>query len=168
MTLHLGYRPGCIGRIAEMHATYYAQTVGFGVAFEAKVATELAEFCLRYVDGRDGLWLAIAGEMVHGSIAIDGSRHKEAGAHLRWFITSDEVRGKGLGAQLLSTALAFCAARSYHNIHLWTFDELHAARHLYEKHGFTLSRTQRGSQWGKEVNEQLFTLGPVSVIGDRR
>jgi len=33
--------------------------------------------------------------------------------------------------------------------------------HLYEKHGFALSRTQRGSQWGKEVNEQLFTLGGV-------
>ena len=38
MTLHLGYRPGCIGRIAELHALYYASTVGFGVAFEAKVA----------------------------------------------------------------------------------------------------------------------------------
>ena len=34
-----------------------------------------------------------------------------------------------------------------------------AARHLYEKHGFKLVRTQRGSQWGKEVNEQRFVLG---------
>ena len=25
--------------------------------------------------------------------------------------------------------------------------------------GFRLSRSQRGSQWGKEVNEQLFMLG---------
>ena len=157
--IHLGYRPGCIGRVAEMHAAYYSRTVGFGVEFEAKVATELSAFCLRYVEGRDGLWLAVAGDAVHGSIAIDGSRYMQTGAHLRWFITSDEVRGQGLGSRLLGAALDFCKARSYHNIHLWTFDELHAARHLYEKHGFTLSQTQRGSQWGKEMNEQLFTLG---------
>ena len=41
---------------------------------------------------------------------------------------------------------------------LWTFDRLHAARHVYENRGFALTRTQRGSQWGVEVNEQLLTL----------
>ena len=30
-----GYVPGCIGRIAQLHAAYYAQTSGFGVEFEA-------------------------------------------------------------------------------------------------------------------------------------
>jgi GNAT superfamily N-acetyltransferase len=159
MNLHLGYRPGCIGRIAEMHASYYSRTVGFGTLFEAKVATELSEFCLRYVEDRDGLWLATVGDAIHGSIAIDGSRYEEHGAHLRWFITSDESRGKGVGSLLLSTALGFCQSRSYRRVYLWTFDGLHAARHLYEKHGFRLARTQRGSQWGKEVDEQLFTLG---------
>ena len=58
MNLHLGYLPSCIGRVTELHAVYYARTAGFGAAFEAKVAAQLAEFCLRYVDGRDGLWLA--------------------------------------------------------------------------------------------------------------
>jgi len=159
MDLHLGYLPGCIGRIAEMHAKYYAEAAGFGAPFEAKVATELSEFCLRYVEGRDGLWLATDGEFVHGSVAIDGSRAQESGAHLRWFITSDQSRGKGVGAQLLGAALALCKAQAYRKVYLWTFDGLHAARRLYEKHGFRLSRSQRGSQWGKEVNEQIFMLG---------
>jgi hypothetical protein len=48
MNLHHGYLPGCIGRITQLHASYYARTVGFGVPFEAKVATELAQFCLHY------------------------------------------------------------------------------------------------------------------------
>lgn len=122
MNLHLGYLPGCIGRVVEMHATYYAGTVGFGAPFEAKVATELSAFCLR------------------------------------WFIASDESRGKGVGALMLGAALAFCRTKAYRRVYLWTFDGLHAARHLYEKHGFMLARTQRGSQWGKEVHEQLFTL----------
>lgn len=159
MDLHLGYLPGCIGRIAQMHATYYARTAGFGAPFEAKVATELSAFCLRYAEGRDGLWLAADGGVVHGSVAIDGSGVRESGAHLRWFIASDESRGKGVGSQLLGAAMAFCKAKAYRKVYLWTFDGLHAARHLYEKHGFKLARTQRGAQWGKEVDEQLFTLG---------
>jgi GNAT superfamily N-acetyltransferase len=69
---------------------------------------------------------------------------------------SDETRGTGAGAMLLEAAMAFCRAQAYRRVQLWTFDELHAARHLYEKHGFTMNHSQRGSQWGKEVNEQLF------------
>ncbi|GAA6143447.1 GNAT family N-acetyltransferase [Hydrogenophaga sp. 5NK40-0174] len=160
MNIHLGYRPGCIGRVTELHASFYSRTVGFGAPFEAKVAAELAQFCLDYTPGRDGLWLAEQEDgQLHGSIAIDGSHYQASGAHLRWFITSDHSRGNGLGSSLLNAAMDFCKASGYERIYLWTFDELHAARHLYEKHGFRLSRSQRGAQWGKEVNEQMFTLG---------
>ena len=38
MEFRLGYIPGCIGRIARLHADYYARTAGFGIEFEAKVA----------------------------------------------------------------------------------------------------------------------------------
>ena len=106
MNIHLGYRPGCIGRIVELHAGYYARTAGFGVSFEAKVASGLAAFCVDYQEGRDGLWLAEQDGVIHGSIAIDGSHHETAGAHLRWFITSDASRGQGVGAQLLEAAMA--------------------------------------------------------------
>lgn len=156
MNIHFGYRPGCIGRIAQLHAEFYAAATGFGVDFEAKVATELSHFCLGYQEGRDGLWLVMDGARIEGSIAIDGSHAAEHGAHLRWFITSDRTRGAGMGNQLLSAALQFCASQSYRKVFLWTFDELPAARHLYEKHGFHLARTQRGAQWGREVNEQLY------------
>lgn len=159
MEIQRGYRPGCIGRIAELHATFYARAVGFGAPFEAKVATELSGFCLGYNAERDGLWLALDADVVHGSIIIDGSHYAQSGAHLRWFITSDASRGKGVGARLLGAAMDFCKMRNYHKVYLWTFDELHAARHMYEKHGFRLKSTQRGAQWGKEVNEQMFTLG---------
>jgi GNAT superfamily N-acetyltransferase len=162
MNIHLGYRPGCIGRIAELHASFYSRTVDFGVAFEARVATELSQFCLDYTSGRDGLWLAEEDGMLHGSVAIDGAHYPASGAHLRWFITSDASRGKGLGTRLLDAAMAFCEAAGYQRVHLWTFDGLHAARHLYEKQGFRLSRSHRGTQWGKEVNEQLFTWGDAA------
>ena len=79
-------------------------------------------------------------------------------AHLRWFIVSDALRGKGAGSQLLRTALDFCRDCGYGRVYLSTFEGLHAARHLYEKHGFRLVQERRGAQWGREVIEQRFEL----------
>lgn len=159
-TISEGYIPGCIGRITQLHASYYARTSNFGVDFEAKVAIEFAQFCSAYVQGRDGLWLA-CGTDIEGSIAIDGSHAAEDGAHLRWFITSDSLRGKGIGKQLLSRALEFSDRCGYNLVYLWTFSGLGAARHLYESHGFSLQHESPGAQWGTLVNEQRFVRGDV-------
>ena len=156
--LHKGYIPGAIGRIVELHGTYYHRHSGFGSYFESKVAKGLAGFCERFREDRDGLWLAIVSNTIEGSIAIDGSHAATAGAHLRWFITSDAIRGTGAGNALLSTAIEFCRARQYGRIYLDTFEGLNAARHLYEKCGFRLTHQVPGSQWGSKVNEQQFVL----------
>lgn len=155
-TLHHGYLPGAIGRIVALHAGYYSTLVGFGLPFEAKVARELADFCERYDAQRDGLWLALRAGQIEASIAIDGTHAQQDGAHLRWFIASDVMRGTGVGTALLTAAMAFCDARQYRRTYLWTFEGLGAARHLYEKFGFRLAHAQRGAQWGVEVNEQRF------------
>jgi GNAT superfamily N-acetyltransferase len=158
-----GYLPGCIGRVSELHAIYYSQLVGFGLPFEARVAREMAEFCSRYDEQRDGLWLATMDGRVHGSIAIDGLHAHDEGAHLRWFITSDEIRGKGIGTSLIRSAMDFCRAKGYNHIYLWTITGLDAARHLYEKFGFELVLQELGSQWGKEIVEQRFEYQNDSV-----
>ena len=151
-----GYVPGAIGRITELHGTYYHQHTGFGLYFESKVASGLSEFLRRYDSARDGIWLALSDHRIEGSIVIDGVGADAEGAHLRWFIVSDALRGNGAGHKLISTALDFCRMRNYRNAYLWTFEGLNAARHLYEKHGFQMTRQQRGNQWGSEVNEQRF------------
>jgi GNAT superfamily N-acetyltransferase len=156
--IHSGYRTGCIGRIAELHAITYRQLSGFGLQFESKVARELAEFCERYDDERDGLWLAVSQGQVEGSIAIDGLHAGREGAHLRWFIVSDKLRGAGIGKDLLTCATTFCRSKGYKQVYLWTFEGLGAARHLYENFGFRLVEQRPGAQWGKQVIEQRFEL----------
>jgi hypothetical protein len=37
-----GYIPGAIGRVAELHGTYYYKHWGFHLFFESKVAIELS------------------------------------------------------------------------------------------------------------------------------
>lgn len=153
-----GYHPGSLGRVAELHGIYYRQHWNFGLFFEAQVATELAEFLGQYDPRRDGFWTAVQGGRVEGSIAIMGHHAKEEGAHLRWFIVSDALRGQGAGKRLIDTALDFCRGAGYKRVYLWTFEGLDAARYLYEKAGFRLVEQRNGSRWGKEVNEQRFAL----------
>ena len=151
-----GYATGAIGRIAEMHATYYARHAGFGRFFETKVAREVAEFCSRLDHDANGLWLAKQGERIVGSIVIDGEDDVQESAHLRWFIMDDSVRGLGIGRKLMTSAMEFCAHRRYDTVVLWTFKGLDAARHLYESFGFHLAEETRAAQWGTEVPEQRF------------
>jgi len=155
-TIKSGYIPGSIGRIAELHGTYYHEHWGFGFFFEAKVATELSGFLNRFDKDRDGIWFADVNGRVEGSIAIDGLHALDEGAHLRWFIMSDALRGKGAGRKLINVAIDFCRSKGYKTIYLWTFEGLDAARYLYEDVGFKLAKQQRGIKWGTEVNEQYF------------
>jgi len=97
-------------------------------------------------------------DRVEGSITIDGIHGDDNGAHLRWFIMSDALRGKGAGNKLMDTAVEFCRDRNYGRVYLWTFEGLDAARHLYEKAGFELAEQFSGNQWGTEVTEQRFEL----------
>jgi len=153
-----GYFPGAIGRIVELHANYYYLNWGFGLFFEVRVAKEMSEFLSRFDETRDGFWIVCLNNRIEGGIAIDGIKAATEGAHLRWFILSPEVRGRGFGNRLMEEALSFCKKKGYGKIYLETFDGLHAARHLYEKFGFKLVQQAEGSQWGKKVTEQNFQL----------
>ncbi|MGI9333647.1 MAG: GNAT family N-acetyltransferase [Gammaproteobacteria bacterium] len=158
-----GYVPGAIGRVAEMHGAYYHANWGFGLDFEAAVASELAGFMLRFDASRDGFWSASKHGRIEGTVSID-ARDADAGladapgAHLRWFIVSDTLRGQGVGRRLIEGAVRWCRDRGYRRISLWTFEGLHAARHLYEHAGFSLVEEHRGDRWGTFVNEQHFEL----------
>jgi GNAT superfamily N-acetyltransferase len=152
-----GYRPGALAAVVKLHMDYYAPSWNFGLAFETKVAGELAEFLARRDPDRD-LFLAAyePGGDVVGTITIDAIDAAGTGAHLRWFITGTQARGAGLGRTLFNRAFAFCDARGYDAIYLTTFAGLDAAKHLYEGAGFSLVSENDVDQWQGGVREQRF------------
>jgi GNAT superfamily N-acetyltransferase len=153
-----GYVPGAIGKITELHATYYKKHWDFDLFFESKVATELSEFLSRFNSVHDGFWLATAGGKIVGGVAIDGNETETSGARLRWFIVDPEVQGKGVGQGLLREAIAFCRRAAIRRIYLHSFVGLDAARHIYEKFGFVLREEKQDRTWGRTVTEQTFEL----------
>src|SRR5262249_33039334 len=140
-----GYEPGAIGRITELHGTYYHQHWDLGLYFEAKVASELAAFLSRFDARRDGIWIAKVGDEMVGSIVIDGIDAEGEGARLRWFILAPDYQGKGIGNRLMHEAMTFCRKAGFKRVYLTTFAGLDAARHLYEKFGFRVCREEDGS-----------------------
>lgn len=153
-----GYVPGALGRITELHGTYYHTHWDLGLYFEAKVATELAAFLNRFDPARDDIWLARDGEKVVGAVVIDGFDAAGEGARLRWFIIDPTYQGYGIGNRLMDAAMTFCQQVGFGRVYLTTFSGLTAARHLYEKHGFVLCREEDGSHLtGKAaLVEQVF------------
>lgn len=154
--LEEGYHPGLIGRITALHARHYARVAGFGAAFEAVVATGLAEFSARLDRPANRIWRAMQSEEIVGSIAIDGEDLGPGKAHLRWFIVESGLRGRGVGRALIAGAVAFCDQQGFEETHLWTLRGLEAARHLYEAHGFALAAEWVGTQWGTEAREERY------------
>lgn len=154
----VGYTSGVIGRVSELHAEYYAQYWSFGCFFEGKVASELSTFLMNYDPSKDRIWSLVVDGRIEASLTIDGTSEKQNWAHLRWFISSDRLRGKGGGNYLMEKAVSFCRETGYDRVYLWTFKGLAPARHLYEKFGFRLVEESPGEQWGTTVTEQRFDL----------
>jgi len=151
-----GYQTGMIGDIAGMHGRTHGHIVGMGPTFESVVARAMAEFMPRIGNPVNNSWSVVENGEVIGSITIDGEDLGGNIAHLRWFILSERLRGKGLGKVLLAKALDHCDRHGFGEIHLWTLKGLEAARALYEKNGFALADEYVGDQWGKAVTEQMF------------
>lgn len=153
-----GYQPGLIGRVTEMHASFYSRNWGFSAFFERQVASGLSGFVGRLDQPGNCVWAALHNGRVVGSVAIDGQDLGNNEAHLRWFILDEGCRGGGVGRRLLNEAIAFCHQSGFGTIQLWTFKGLDAARRLYEACGFELTEEYEGSQWGVSVTEQQFTF----------
>lgn len=151
-----GYRPGVIGRVSEMHATYYSKLGGFGMVLEGWVARGISEFVERLDQPCNQIWVATLNGRIVGSLAIDGQDLGNNVAHLRWFILDDGCRGSGIGRQLIASAVKFCDEQGFAATKLWTFKGLDVARKLYESYGYELAQEQEGDQWGPTVMEQMF------------
>ena len=133
-----GYRPGYLGRVAELHGVYYAVAWGSGAEFEGMMAQEMREFFAHYEERRDLFLTAHVNGTLVGSIAVEGARADRPGARLRWVIVDEAHHGRGIGKELLWRALAFCRRAGFPSAFLWTVEGLPQSLGLYERAGFRI------------------------------
>ena len=165
MGLHVGdpasvrirpHRIGDASYVTFLHGTLYSQEYGLDATFEVEVGRGITEFVDQFDPQWDGFWVAEAAGHVVGGIDIV-HRRKEL-AQLRWFILHPTYRGLGLGRELMICAVDFCKDKQYKKVFLWTFDELHAAIHLYRSFGFKRVKTRSHLRWGRNLTEERYEL----------
>lgn len=164
--IQTGYVPGALGRIVQLHESYYSSYWNLEYEFSREVAVELAEFLSRYDEAENRLWLVMseaeepAEKEIVGALAIDGGQSEETGARLRWVILSPDLHGQGIGRELMDRAMNYCQDVGFERVFLWTFDGLEAARRLYDAHGFEEVETDTRQDWGPEITYQKLEFFP--------
>jgi DNA-binding MarR family transcriptional regulator/predicted N-acetyltransferase YhbS len=149
-------RAGDFGWIVARHAELYRREYGWKEPFEGVCAQIVAEFVNNFDPSRERCWIAEQdGENV-GCIML--VKDKPDVARIRLLLVDPKARGLGLGTKLVDECLRFARKSDYKKITLWTHSVLTAARHIYEKAGFKLMRTERHKSWGCPVISEHWDL----------
>ena len=149
-------KPGDFGWIVSRHAELYAQEYGWGGPFEGLCAQIVADFANNYDAARERCWIAeMNGENVGCVMLVKDS---EEVARIRLLLVDPKARGLKLGTRLVDQTLRFSRSAGYKKITLWTHSILTAARHVYEKAGFTLTSSEPRHTWGKDVVAEYWDL----------
>ena len=149
-------KPGDFGWMVKRHAELYAQEYGWTEPFEGLCAQIVADFANKFDRTRERCWIAeIDGENVGCVFLV---RDSDTVARIRLLLVDPKARGSGLGARLVDECIRFARRAGYQKITLWTHSILTVARHIYEKAGFTLTRSEPHQSWGKPVVSEYWDL----------
>lgn len=149
-------KPGDFGWVVTRHAELYLEEYGWGEPFEGLCAQIVADFANKNDPARERCWIAERhGEPV-GSIFL--VRDSDEVARIRLLLVDPKGRGLGIGKRLVDECVSFARAAGYKQVTLWTHSVLTAARHIYERAGFTLTSSEPRHTWGKDVVAEYWDL----------
>jgi GNAT superfamily N-acetyltransferase len=108
----------------------------FNVAITAEEQPDLQDIPGYYQTGHGNFWVAVANDVVVGTIALMDIGHRQ-GALRKMFVHAG-YRGKehGVGQALLNTLLAWAQQQQLAEIYLGTTEKFLAAHRFYEKNNF--------------------------------
>jgi DNA-binding MarR family transcriptional regulator/GNAT superfamily N-acetyltransferase len=150
-------RAGDFGWVVSRHAELYLREHGWGEPFEGLCAQIVADFVNNFDAKCERCWIAeLDGENVGCVMLVKDDQ--PGVARVRLLLVDPKGRGLGLGAQLVDECVRFARSVGYTKITLWTHSVLSAARHVYEKAGFTLTSSEPRHSWGKDVVAEFWDL----------
>ncbi len=149
-------QPGDFGWVVKRHAELYAQEYGWIEPFEGVCAQIVADFANKNDPQRERCWIAELDGANVGCVFLVAD--SDTVARIRLLLVDPKARGLGLGARLVDECTDFARGTGYTNITLWTHSVLTAARHIYQKAGFTLTRSEERVSWSKPVVSEHWDL----------
>jgi DNA-binding MarR family transcriptional regulator/N-acetylglutamate synthase-like GNAT family acetyltransferase len=148
--------PGDFGWVIKRHAELYAQEYQWKEPFEGLCTQIVADYANHNDSKRERCWIAeMHGENI-GCIFL--AKESAAVARIRLLLVDPKARGLGLGDRLVDECVRFARRAGYKKVTLWTHSVLTVARHIYQKAGFKLMRTERHKSWGRPVVSEYWDL----------
>ncbi|WP_394848411.1 helix-turn-helix domain-containing GNAT family N-acetyltransferase [Pendulispora brunnea] len=149
-------RPGDLGWVIRRHGIVYGDEYGYDASFEALVARIMADYIENYDPELENAFIAeMDGEPVGSIFCV---KKTATIAQLRCLIVDPKARGMGVGSRLVDECIRFARRAGYKKMVLWTHDSLVAARHIYERAGFTLQKQEKNHSFGQPVVDQTWSL----------
>jgi DNA-binding MarR family transcriptional regulator/GNAT superfamily N-acetyltransferase len=158
---------GDLGWVLQRHGTVYAAEFGWDASFEDFCAQIIGEYpALRdRFPGRAEGWIAEVNGVPAGSVfcvpdSTEPASAESSGdqrARLRLLLVEPWARGLGLGTKLVAQCLDFARQVGYADIVLLTYDQLAAARRIYQAAGFTLDREHAEDAFGHRMMCQTWS-----------
>ena len=156
VTIRRQLRDGDRGAIVDLHRAVYSREYGLGETFVRGVADGVAAAIERGWPARSGAgWLIGDDGRLSGCLALTD---EGATGRVRWFVLAPELRGLGLGQQLLAELLKEARDACHERLELETFSALRAAAHLYRAAGFRVASQRETDMWGPPIVFQRYEL----------
>jgi GNAT superfamily N-acetyltransferase len=145
--------------LGDLHAELYGLEHGFGEPFARLVYNGLRELVAALPDDPEAgrLWVVETDGQVRGGIGV--TRNSPTRAQLRWFLLHPELRGQGIGRDLVERVVDYARERGFGSIFLTTIPQLTTAAHLYREAGFAKIREQPTAPWGGPGVTQIYAMG---------
>lgn len=144
--------PGDLGWLVQRHGELYAREYGYDHTFERLVARIAADFD----PDTDRAWVAEIDRAKVGAILCVHA--DDTTAKLRTLLVEPKARGRGVGQTLIDAVIRHATASGYRTLTLYTNDNLHPARRLYERAGFTLTEATPETAYGHDHVAQTWSL----------
>lgn len=158
--------PGDLGWVVQRNAELYHQEYGWNADYERLVARIVGDYAAAPEGPRNRAWIVTLGGRRAGCVFLMPHEAPDV-ARLRLLLVEPWARGHKLGSRLVETCIAGARDAGCSRLTLWTNDILVAARRIYERAGFRLTKSEPHHSFGHSLVGQTWDLAlqPASAVG---
>jgi GNAT superfamily N-acetyltransferase len=159
VVVHREFAAGDVDAIIDLHDRVYRAEYGASEAWVRGIRFAIEGAVQRGWPRESELgsvWVVKRGGRLVGCLALVLECPRVG--RLDWFVLDAEVRGRGLGRQLVLDLIAEARAGRMEKLNVQTFTKLAAAAHIYLTAGFSVVWHQETDWNGERVVHQLYEL----------
>ncbi|NJM53858.1 MAG: MarR family transcriptional regulator [Blastocatellia bacterium] len=140
---------GDFGWIVLANSSLHAQENDWNEQYEALVAQTVADYLNNFDSKKDCCWIAEKdGENV-GAVFL--TKKTETVAQLRLLFVEPKARQLGIGKRLVQECTRFAKKSGFKKIIIWTNSNNLIARHIFEKEGYKLIKSENQNCFGQNI-----------------